>query len=254
MSTGQGVSALVLLDSAIVNTPTRIVISLLADNLIAFLFQNSYFSNVTDAIIDNVRGDMLMAGGSLVTVDSWGFSRLALSSTNTSFVNGQDIPVMNRSSMLTGPAGLLKPTFFQQRRPAYTDIGMSQVIDVKAWGAAGDSVHDNTAVLNSILDRAANMSSIMFFPFGVYTITDTLHVPIGSRIIGQAWSQIMATGTKFQDDKNPHVAVQVGWPGDRGIIEIQSMMFIVSGPTAGAILIEWNAHELVQGSAGMWGM
>ncbi|PWY66471.1 pectin lyase-like protein [Aspergillus sclerotioniger CBS 115572] len=117
---------------------------------------------------------------------------------------------------------------------------MSQVINVKAWGAAGDGKTDDTAVLNSILDRAANMSSIAFFPYGVYVIRDTLHVPI------------MATGSKFQDEQNPHVAIQVGRTGEKGIIEIQSLMFTVSGPTAGAVLMEWNVHQVTQASAGMW--
>lgn len=228
--------------------------SLLADNSTAFLVQNCLFEQVDTAIVDNVKGNTLMAGGSVVQVDSWGFGRVAVSSTDVSFVNGQNIPRMNRSSSLTTSDAFSQPNFFQRHRPAYTDIGMSQVIDVKEWGAAGDGVHDDTAVLNSILDRAANMSSIVFIPFGVYIITDTLQVPVGSRIVGQVWSQIMATGPKFQDDKNPRVAVKVGHPGDVGIIEIQSMMFTVSGPTAGAILMEWNVHESTQGSAGMWGM
>lgn len=64
----------------------------------------------------------------------------------------------------------------------------------------------------------------------------------------------MATGANFQDVKNPRVAVQVGQPGDVGVIEIQNLMFTVSGPTAGAILVEWNVHQISQGSVGMWGM
>ena len=63
----------------------------------------------------------------------------------------------------------------------------------------------------------------------------------------------MATGAKFQDASNPRVAVQVGKVGDIGVIEIQDMMFTVSGPTAGAILVEWNVHEITQGSVGLWG-
>lgn len=195
-----------------------------------------------------------MEGGNQVMVDSWGFGLFSNSSTSSVFVNGQDIPVMNRTSSLLASTGYNKPNFFTRRRPAYTNIGMSQVLNVKAMGAAGDGKTDDTAVLNSILDRAANMSSIVYFPFGVYVIKDTIRVPLGSRIIGQAWSQIMATGTKFADEKNPRVAVQVGQAGDIGIVEIQDMMFTVSGATAGAILMEWNVHESTQGSAGMWGM
>lgn len=63
----------------------------------------------------------------------------------------------------------------------------------------------------------------------------------------------MATGSKFQDASNPRVAVQIGQAGDVGVIEIQDLMFTVSGPTAGAVLVEWNVHESSQGSVGLWG-
>ncbi|KAG5654983.1 hypothetical protein KAF25_011014 [Fusarium avenaceum] len=46
--------------------------------------------------------------------------------------------------------------------------------------------------------------------------------------------------------------VQVGRRGDVGIIEIQDIMFTVNGATAGAVVVEWNAREATQGSAGLW--
>jgi hypothetical protein len=241
-------------DSIIANTPNGIITSLYNENSTALLIQNTGFFNVETAITDDVQNVVLMAGGDQVLVDSWGFGLFANSSASSTFVNGQDIPVMNRTSSLLATTGYNKPNFFTRRRPAYTDIGMSQIMNVKDLGAVGDGKTDDVAALNSILDRAANMSSIVYFPFGVYVIKDTLRVPVGSRIIGQAWSQIMATGSKFENELSPKVAVQVGQAGDVGIIEIQDMMFTVSGPTAGAILMEWNVHESTQGSAGMWGM
>lgn len=63
----------------------------------------------------------------------------------------------------------------------------------------------------------------------------------------------MATGVKFQHANSPKVAVQVGKVGDIGVIEIQHMTFTVAGPTAGAIVVEWNVHEISQGSVGLWG-
>ncbi|KAL5685237.1 hypothetical protein EMGR_004402, partial [Emarellia grisea] len=125
---------------------------------------------------------------------------------------------------------------FTRRRPQYADIGHSQVFDVTSHGAKGDGVTDDTINLNSVFTVAVNLSSIVYIPHGVYKVTDTLKIPKGSRIIGQAWSQIMATGPKFQDADDPHVAVQVGHEGDIGIVEIQDLLFTVSGPTAGAVL------------------
>ncbi|KAH2485126.1 hypothetical protein KXV28_001833 [Aspergillus fumigatus] len=73
------------------------------------------------------------------------------------------------------------------------------------------AVDHNTPILDtaSVFTVAVNLSSIVYIPHGVYKVTDTLKIPKGSRIIGQAWSQIMATGPKFQDADDPHVAVQV---------------------------------------------
>ncbi|CAG8005098.1 unnamed protein product [Penicillium nalgiovense] len=253
MSTGQSVGSLVLVDSMVANTPTGIVTSLYQENSTALLLQNFGFFNVETAIIDDVENKVLMAGGNEVLVDSWGFGMFTNSSaTASTFVNGQEVPVMNRSASLLGTTAYNKPNFLTRRRPTYADLGSSQLIDVKSAGAAGDGVTDDTAVLNSILDRAANMSSIVFFPHGVYIIKDTLRVPVGSRIIGQAWSQIMATGSKFADELNPHVAVRVGIDGDVGVIEIQDLLITVSGPTEGAVLMEWNVHESSPGSAAMW--
>jgi hypothetical protein len=162
---------------------------------------------------------------------------------------------MNRKSSLMDPTTTYATTnnMFLRRRPTYTDIPQTQIFNVRDYGAKGDGVSDDSAVLNAVFSIAANLSSIVYVPFGVYIITDTVHIPLGSRIIGQAWSQLMLKGTKFQDINNPYVGVQVGKPGDVGVIEIQDLLFTVSGPTAGAILVEWNVHESTQGSACLWG-
>jgi hypothetical protein len=160
---------------------------------------------------------------------------------------------MNRTRALTGKKyDNLQPNFYVRRRPKYYDSPLSSIMNVKSLGAKGDGVTDDTAVLNAILNAAANTSCIVHFPHGVYRVTDTLHIPIGSRIVGQAWSQIMGSGARFADEGAPRVVVRVGYPGDVGIIEIQDMLFTVSGATAGAIILQWNAQEATQGSVGMW--
>ncbi|GAB1209502.1 hypothetical protein APSETT445_008281 [Aspergillus pseudonomiae] len=214
---------------------------------------NVGFYNVEKAIMAERFTDPILAGGNEVLIDAWGFGLYA-QDYDVQFAQQRNLPAMQRSESLTGSTVYNKgtPNFFVRRRPQYFDIGHSQVFDVKAYGARGDGKTDDTAVLNSILSTAANMSSIVYFPYGIYVVKDTLNIPKGSRIVGQAWSQIMATGSKFQDAENPHVAVKVGEEGDVGIVEIQDMMFTVSGPTAGAVLMEWNVHESTQGSAGLW--
>lgn len=117
----------------------------------------------------------------------------------------------------------------------------------------GDGKTDDTAGINKCLQQYSGQDVIIFFPQGSYVVTDTVTIPRGSKIVGEVWSQIMATGAKFQDMKNPHVMVKVGNAGDVGAMEIQDMLFTVKGPTAGAVLVEWNIQASSQGAAGMWG-
>jgi hypothetical protein len=253
-STGQSVGSLILVDSLIANTVNGIITSLLKENSTSLLLQNVGFFNVKTAVQDSVSKKILIKGGDQQVVDSWGFGQINDQTGKGAFSNGNNIPAMNRTQeLVTTGFDKMKPNLFTRRRPKYYDVPVKQIMDVKALGAKGDGTSDDTAVLNAILDGAANTTSIVYFPYGVYVITDTLRVPIGSRIIGQAWSQIMASGPNFQDELRPRAAVQVGRPGDVGIIEIQDMMFTVSGPTAGAVVLEWNAHENTQGSVGLWG-
>ena len=62
----------------------------------------------------------------------------------------------------------------------------------------------------------------------------------------------MATGDYFGDMNHPKVVVKVGEPGDVGSMEIVEMLFSTKGPTAGAIMIEWNVRADKPGAAGMW--
>jgi glucan 1,3-beta-glucosidase len=48
------------------------------------------------------------------------------------------------------------------------------------------------------------------------------------------------------------VVVQVGEESSKGIMEISDIIFSTEGPTAGAIVVEWNVKESCQGAAGMW--
>ncbi|RSL89261.1 hypothetical protein CDV31_015909 [Fusarium ambrosium] len=253
-SSGQGVGSLILVDTIIANTPKGIVSSLVGENSTSFLLQNIGFFNVQQAVIDSTKNKVLIAGGNQVVLESWGFGQVNNATSSTGFfINGDEIPAMNRSKVLLGSQyDQLQPSLFSRRRPKYYNEPQSNVMNVKALGAKGDGVTDDTIVLNSILSGAANTSSIVYFPYGVYIVTDTLRVPIGSRIIGQAWSQIMGKGTKFQNELKPRAVVQIGRRGDVGIIEIQDLMFTVSGATAGAVVVEWNAKEETQGSVGLW--
>jgi hypothetical protein len=77
-------------------------------------------------------------------------------------------------------------------------------------------------------------------------------IPSGSKIVGETWSQLAASGSYFSDPLNPKVMLKVGNPGDVGDVEMQDLFFTTVGPTAGAILVEWNLQAKSPGSAGLW--
>ncbi|KAF4495466.1 Glucan 1,3-beta-glucosidase [Fusarium agapanthi] len=250
MSTGQGIGSLHMADLRFHYVKVAVSTSVMSDNSTALLLSNSGFYNVDTIAKDTSKNQVLLRGGKgTVNVDTWGFGRVTSANGTTAFHNGAnlDSPVRN-DSLVTGG----RKQFFTRRRPKYDDLGFSQILDAKAYGAKGDGKTDDTAVLKHLFSAAANMSAIVYVPFGVYIITDTVEIPVGSRVIGQAWPQIMATGSKFADPLKPRVAVRVGLPGQVGVVEIQSMMVTVKGATAVAIMMEWNVHESSQGSAGLW--
>ncbi|EXL41482.1 hypothetical protein FOCG_16286 [Fusarium oxysporum f. sp. radicis-lycopersici 26381] len=250
MSTGQGIGSLHLTDLRFHYVTVAVSTSVMADNSTALLLSNSGFYNVDTIVEDTSKKQVLLKGGKgTVNVDTWGFGRVTSANGTTAFHNGAnlDSPVRNESLVTGG-----RKQFYTRRRPKYDDLGFSQILDAKAYGAKGDGMTDDTAVLNHLFSAAANMSAIVYVPFGVYIISDTVEIPVGSRVIGQAWPQIMATGSKFADALKPRVAVRVGLSGQVGVVEIQNMMMTVKGATAGAIMMEWNVHESGQGSAGLW--
>lgn len=46
--------------------------------------------------------------------------------------------------------------------------------------------------------------------------------------------------------------VRVGDPGSEGTVELQDLIFTTKGPTAGAVLVEWNIKASEQGKAALW--
>ena len=235
--------------------------SVVADNSTTLLVQNALLNDVDNYIIDEHQQKVLLAGDGdeerIDSIESWGFGRAIDSKGATSLSQGGSVeaPARNESLTIPGLSPTLRKTeyYFTRSRPRYGDLSGCELVDVRAWGAKGDGQSDDTAILNYIFSAAANMSAVVYIPYGVYLVKDTVTIPVGSRVIGQAWPQLMGTGEKFEDLSHPRPVVRVGVPGNQGVAEIQSILFTVRGPTAGAVLLEWNVHESFQGSAGLWG-
>jgi glucan 1,3-beta-glucosidase len=68
-------------------------------------------------------------------------------------------------------------------------------------------------------------------------VTDTLRIPAGVHIFGEAWAVILGGGRVFDDVDNPKVVVQVGAPESQGTVEIGGIVFSTRGPGAFLALI-----------------
>jgi len=95
---------------------------------------------------------------------------------------------------------------------------------------------------------------VLFFPHGLYNLGSTVVVPPGTRMVGQAWSVLAASGAAFQNADKPVPMLQIGAPGQTGIAQLVDFMISTKGPQPGAKLIEWNLHDPAgaPGSNGLW--
>ncbi|KAI1384809.1 glycoside hydrolase family 55 protein [Hypoxylon trugodes] len=142
--------------------------------------------------------------------------------------------------------------------PNYANNPVSDFINVKdpsqngGHTVKGDHTIDEAGVLNQVLEYAASNNKIAYFPFGKYRVDDTLVIPKGSRIVGEAWATITGNGDKFKDSSNPRPVVAVGKNGDVGVAQIQDMRFTVSDVLPGAIILQFNIAGSTPGDVALW--
>ncbi|KAK1959917.1 pectin lyase-like protein [Colletotrichum sublineola] len=165
---------------------------------------------------------------------------------HVSFSNGGRIGNYRRPSTLVDADG----KYFERERPQYEGYSLGDFVHVKDLGAIGDGVTDDTVAFQAAL--YSSQGKVLFVDAGSYILTSTVTVPMGTKIVGETWSQLVASGSYFADASNPKVMLKVGNPGDVGNIEIQDLIFTSRGPTAGLVLVEWNIEAASPGSTGLW--
>ncbi|KXX74310.1 Glucan 1,3-beta-glucosidase [Madurella mycetomatis] len=142
--------------------------------------------------------------------------------------------------------------------PNYASNPVSDFLNVKdpaqngGRTVYGDNTRDESAALNAILQLAAATNKIAYFPFGKYRVESTLHIPPGSRVVGEAWATISGYGSYFKSEASPRPIVQVGMPGETGTAHIQDMRFTVGDVLPGAIIVQFNLAGNRPGDVGIW--
>lgn len=143
-------------------------------------------------------------------------------------------------------------SIFGQSRPQYEGYPATSFVSAKSNGCAGDGTTDDTAAINTLLQKVAGTSNVAYFEHGAYLVKDTITVPPNVLMTGEIWSLIVADSASFNDESNPKPVFQVGLSGgEQGFLQISDFVFETNGPAPGAVMIEWNLQSN-QGESGMW--
>lgn len=179
------------------------------------------------------------------------------------FTHGNTVggnPVYTDTTTTTARPAALAPggRFPVVAAPNYGDKKAGDFVNVKdpaqngGQTVRGDNSQDESAALNAVLRYAAANGKIAYFPFGKYRVDDTLLVPAGSQIVGEAWATITGNGDAFKDSANPKPVVQVGSDGDVGVARISDMRFTVSDVLPGAIIVQFHMAGNSPGDVALW--
>jgi hypothetical protein len=250
----QGVGSVVLMDTYITNTTVGVATDTSATSSPktsgTLLLDNVKLSNVGTAVQSGDGSTILAGTNSSSTIASWGQGSLYTSTSGTGAFNQGILPkAPHKPSVLMGTQG-----FFERPRPQYEQYAVDDFYSVKSAGAKGDGSTDDTKAIQAALYNYAGCK-IIFIPAGDYVVTSTINVPAGSRIVGEAWSTILAGGSHtWQNAKKLAPVFKVGNAGDKGVAEISDIVFSTQGPQPGAVLVEWNIRDPSgqKGAAGMW--
>ncbi|KAJ5779779.1 hypothetical protein N7457_007499 [Penicillium paradoxum] len=242
----QLVGSVNILDSTIQNCATFVTTAWQSSTLStgSLILENIALNNVPVAV-QGVGGTVLAGSTGSMTIAAWGQGHKYTPNGPANFQGSFTPP--------TRPGALLAPgsnRYYTKTKPQYAQSPVASFISIRSAGAKGDGSTDDTAVIQSALASTASAGKILFFDQGTYKITNTLYVPPGSRIVGEAYSVLMATGSVWSSITNPVPVVQIGRSGESGSVEWSDMIVSTSGSTPGAVLVEWNLAATL--GSGMW--
>jgi glucan 1,3-beta-glucosidase len=209
--------------------------------------ENVIFTNVPTAIQGPSSSVILAGTTGTLTIGGWVLGNVYSPVGPTKAV-----------SPVTGfirPAALTVGTsvnFYSRSKPQYENVLASGFASVRAAGAKGDGVTDDTAALQAIITSATAAGKIVYFDSGIYMINTSITIPPGARIVGEAYPVIMAYGRFFSDIGNAVPVVRVGLAsGQTGVVEWSDMIVSTQGACAGAVLIQWNLASPAATPSGM---
>ncbi|KAK2042762.1 glucan 1,3-beta-glucosidase [Colletotrichum somersetense] len=254
-----GTTSITLVDSDFVNVETAIRSSRdpgapVPTTAGTLVMENVGFSGVY-AILLGPQNNTIIPG-SEGSVRSQGFAMGHIyTPTGPTDYTGDDASYFPVYPALQGVSSTGGTKYYERSKPHYADIPASNFVSARSFGAAGDGNTDDTVALNNLFNYVSadpSASLVAFVDAGTYYVSDTVFIPPGARIVGEALASIiMGGGAQFQDITNPHPVVKVALPGQYGTIEWSDMIVSTRGPAPGAKVIEYNLNSLGE-PAGMW--
>lgn len=245
---GGHIGSVSVMDSTFQNVGTAILMAPLdikaGSGSTGVILDNINFDGVSKAVADTQGATLLAPSGK---VQHWAVGPIYGPDGERQFSKGQsDIVGFTRQSSLVDESG----AYFERAKPQYEDHSVGDFFHVKDFGARGDGATDDTAAFQAAL--YSSQGKVLFVDAGSYILTNTITVPVGSKVVGEAWSQLVASGQYFQDASNPKPLIQVGREGEEGDIEMQDLIFTSRGSTPGLVVVEWNVKASRPGSAALW--
>jgi len=272
---GSGTGTLLVMDSIFKNITTTAIRTgyansnyilnnnLILDNVVYDASASSSSNKVVVNVVNNQETTALAATtGEKKTIRSWVQGKVwkdgSLIAESIDLAEQGLNP--NKPAVLTqsSPMATIVPgAYFEKPRPNFDSSAYAKMDAVKDFGIANDGKTDVTVALQKAITQSAAEGKVLFLPHGSYYVTDTIYVPSGSRIYGEAWSKLLigaGSEKKFNDAANPVPVFQVGKPGEKGVAQLVDLLFTTEGPLPGAKVVEWNMADPINapGSAGMW--
>ncbi|KAF8900725.1 exo-beta-1,3-glucanase [Gymnopilus junonius] len=245
----QTTGALAIIDAVATNTPIFLRSSQPSNGHLAgsLVLNNVQLNNVPVAV--GVVGGAVVLNGGTTTITSWGQGNVFHGTSPSATFTQGNLPVPSKPSSLLDSSGRI----VSRTHPQYANYAASQFVSVKDHGAVGDGVTDDTAALTSIFNQFSGCN-IIFFDAGIYVVTNTITIPAGTQMVGEAWTVLAGKGSAFNNANSPKAVFRIGDTGSQGIMEITDFVFTTIGPTAGAIVLEWNVKQPANtpAGAGMW--
>ncbi|KAH8894478.1 glycoside hydrolase family 55 protein [Thozetella sp. PMI_491] len=232
-----------LIDSTAINTTSLVLAPTTKTSQSSIVVENTIIDSSTVKV-----GTSAVLAGSIRPGSAWVRGNVYATSSKVKGLDGDKIAV-SRPEVLVNATGFYHTVV----QPTYADFQPSQIVNIKEVAAhpvMGDGVADDAKSIQEILNQS--VGKVVYFPYGIYLLSDTVEVPPGSRLVGEAFTQLSATGPKFQDPRNPRPMIRVGKPGDVGLAQMHDIMFTVADVLPGAVLVEVNMAGEKPGDVGFF--